>query len=198
MLLASIDWTGFVTFEKPLLETFLRGTVVYLTILIMLRVLLKRQAGDVGLGDMLLLVLIADASQNAMANEYRTIPDGLLLIGTLIFWNFALDWLSYRWPAFRRLIDPSELQLIRDGRVLTESLRQECITEEELLAQLRMKGFAGPADVRAGYIEGDGRFSFLPSVAAPAPPSQWRDAIAWHHARINEHQRAVMELISRN
>jgi uncharacterized membrane protein YcaP (DUF421 family) len=235
-LLLAVEWHEFYTTEKPLVEIFLRGTFVYLCIFFLLRVLLKRQAGNVGLTDMLLIVLIADASQNAMANDYKSVPDGLFLVGTLIFWNYFLDWLGYRWQWFGRLLESPPLPLIRDGQVLKENLRKECLTEDELTCQLRKKGYADPAQVREGYIEGDGHFSFLPPpTAAPGrnpsarngvppvtvngraePPAtsggtpeepapgeseamsqfldaaqRLREAVAWHQARVAEHQQAV-------
>jgi uncharacterized membrane protein YcaP (DUF421 family) len=161
-LFASIEWSELYLPDKPVLEIFLRGTMVYLAIFFLLRVLLKRQAGNVGLSDMLLIVLIADASQNAMANDYRSVPDGLILVGTLIFWNYALDWLAFRIPGFTWLVESPPLPLIRNGQVLKDNLRQECITEEDLRCQLRKKGYADPSQVTEGYIEGDGHFSFLP------------------------------------
>jgi uncharacterized membrane protein YcaP (DUF421 family) len=238
-LLWAVEWHEFYIPDKPLLEIFLRGTVVYLCIFFLLRVLLKRQAGNVGLTDMLLIVLIADASQNAMAAEYKSVPDGLFLVATLIFWNYFLDWLGYRWKWFGHLLESPPLPLIRDGQVLKENLRKECLTEDELTCQLRKKGYADPAQVREGYIEGDGHFSFLPPpVAAPVqnsparngvaavavngrakPPApsgeapeepapgegeamaqfldaaqRLREAVAWHQARIAEHQQAVADI----
>ena len=73
----------------------------------MLRIVLKRQAGSLGMTDLLLITLIADASQNAMAGQYTSIPAGIVLVATIIFWNYAFDWLSYRSSFFARLIEPT-------------------------------------------------------------------------------------------
>jgi uncharacterized membrane protein YcaP (DUF421 family) len=171
-LLLNIVWHELYTPDRPILESFLRGTIIYLSIFILLRFVLKRQAGNVGLSDMLLIVLIADASQNAMANDYKSVPNGLVLVGTLVFWNYALDWLSYRVPGLGHLTESPPLPLIRDGQLLKENLRKELITEEDLRCQLRKKGYADPSQVREGFIEGDGHFSFLPPASvAPAPRS---------------------------
>jgi uncharacterized membrane protein YcaP (DUF421 family) len=71
-----------------------RGSTVYLTLFFLLRIVLRRESGGMGITDLLVIVLLADAVQNAMAGDYHSVPDGLLLGATLIFWSFALDWLT--------------------------------------------------------------------------------------------------------
>ena len=67
---------------------------MYLALFIMLRIVLKRQAGTLGMTDLLLITLLADASQNAMAGEYNSLPDGVVLVATIILWNYIFDWLT--------------------------------------------------------------------------------------------------------
>jgi len=73
-----------------------------LALFLLLRLVLKRQSGNMGVTDLLVIVLIADAAQNAMASDYKSVPDGLLLVSTIVFWSYALDWLSYHFPRFGR------------------------------------------------------------------------------------------------
>jgi len=100
----NVPWTELFIPDKSLVETFVRGTIVYFSILLLLRVILKREAGTVGMADMLLVVLIADAAQNAMAGEYKSISNGVLLVATLILWNFIVDWLAYRFKSVDKLL----------------------------------------------------------------------------------------------
>jgi uncharacterized membrane protein YcaP (DUF421 family) len=155
------DWYGMFVPSMPLPEIFLRGTLVYLALFILLRVLLKRQAGNVSLTDMLLIVLIADASQNAMAKDYQSVPDGILLVATLIFWDYALDWLSYRIPWLHAFVHPAPLLLIRDGEILKQNLRRELITPEQLESKVRQQGVDDLRQVREAYLEGDGHISVI-------------------------------------
>ena len=159
--LLNVDWHKIFIPDTPIVEIFLRGSLVYLALFILLRLVLKREAGTVGIADLLVVVLIADAAQNAMADDYTSIPDGLLLVGTIVFWSYALNWLGYRFPRLQRLVHPPPLPLVRDGRMLRRNMRQELITEEELMSQLRQQGVEDVADVRAAYIEGDGRISVI-------------------------------------
>ncbi len=157
-----VDWGRVFAFDTPWLEIVVRGTAIYLGLFLLLRLVLKRQAGTVGITDLLVIVLIADAAQNAMADDYRSVPDGLLLVAVIIFWSHALDWLGYRFPVLNRLVHPPPLPLIRDGRLLRQNMRRELMTEEDLLSQLREQGVLDIKDVKVACMEGDGRVSVVP------------------------------------
>ncbi|HST94189.1 MAG TPA: YetF domain-containing protein [Microvirga sp.] len=157
----SIDWPAMFVPEHSVLEIFIRGTLTYVMLFVILRFFLKRQSGVIGIADLLVVVLIADAAQNAMAAEYKSITEGTLLVLTIVFWNYALDWLGFHLPFFRRFTRPPPLPLIEDGRFLRRNMREEMITTEELMSQLRQQGIEDPAKVRKAFIEGDGRISII-------------------------------------
>ena len=160
-MISDIEWKDVVLPTIPLIEIILRGSVMYLSLFLLLRVTLKRQGGTLGMTDLLLIVLLADASQNAMAGEYKSLPDGILLVATIIFWSYALDWLSFRFPRLQRLIEPAPLLLIKDGQLLHQNLRRELITEVDLKGQLRQQGISEISKVKEAYIETDGRISVI-------------------------------------
>jgi uncharacterized membrane protein YcaP (DUF421 family) len=160
-ILSQIDWKSVFVPSVHIAEIFLRGTMVYLFLLLVLRVLRGRQAGAIGLSDLLVIVLIADAAQNAMASEYKSITEGIILITTIAFWDYFLDWLGYRSPHIQRLIGPGPLLLIKDGQMQRRNMRQEMITEDELMGQLRKQGVESVEEVRRCYLEGDGQISVI-------------------------------------
>jgi uncharacterized membrane protein YcaP (DUF421 family) len=157
----AIDWAQLLIPEHSLLEIVVRGTFTYVGLFAILRFFLKRQSGVIGIADLLVIVLIADAAQNAMAAEYKSITEGALLVLTIVFWNYALDWLGYHFPVFQRFTRPPPLALIDDGRFLRRNMRQEMITIDELMSQLRQQGIEDPAKVKKAFIEGDGRISII-------------------------------------
>lgn len=169
-----LDWTKILVPDTPLAEIFVRGTLVYLALFLMLRLVLKRQSGTVGVTDMLVIVLIADAAQNAMAGTYVSVPDGLLLVGTILFWSYSLDWLGYRCPRIGRFIHPPALLLVLDGRMIRRNMRQELVTEEELMSQLREQGVSSLEEVKRACMEGDGRISVVTcnGQGKPRPPDK--------------------------
>jgi uncharacterized membrane protein YcaP (DUF421 family) len=108
-----------------------------------------------------LITLLADASQNAMAGGYNSIVSGIVLVCTIIFWSYFLDWLGFRVPWFGRLVEPAPLPLIKRGKLLRRNMRHELITEEELMSQLREQGLDDFAKVKEAYIESDGHISVV-------------------------------------
>jgi uncharacterized membrane protein YcaP (DUF421 family) len=110
---------------------------------------------------MLLLVLIGGAAQHAMAGQVRSVTDGLVLVVTLAGWSYVLDRLAFRSRAVRRVLEPDPLPLVRDGAVISENLRRESISEDELLGQLRRHGVAELGRVREAWLEGEGDVSVI-------------------------------------
>lgn len=157
----NIDWTTMLLPSISPLEIMLRGSVMYLALFVLLRVILKRQAGTLGMTDLLLITLLADASQNGMAGDYKSLPDGILLVATIISWNYALDWISFRSPWFASLIEPPPLLLIKDGQLIRKNMRKELITAEELEGQVREQGIGDISHVKAAYIESNGKISVI-------------------------------------
>jgi len=160
--MTDIDWVRLWMPETPVLEILIRGTAMYLGLFVLLRLVLKRQSGSVGITDLLVVVLLADAAQNGMADDYQSIPDGLLLVATIVGWSYALDWLGYRFPAVQRFLNPPPLLLIKDGVLQRRNMRKELITEAELMGQLREQGVDGLERVKCAFMEADGQISVVP------------------------------------
>lgn len=155
-----IDWGTAFSPVSPL-DMVLRGTVVYLALFVLLRVFVRREAGSTGMTDLLFLVLLADAAQNAMAGEYTSITDGLILVGTIVGWSVAIDAAAYRWPAVARVVRPRSKMLIRDGRLVPGSLRRELLTRGELMGELRLHGVERVSDVARAWMEHNGQVSVI-------------------------------------
>ncbi len=156
-----IDWHELFGLTVSPWELIIRGSAVYWFLVIVFRLVLRRDTGSVAIADILLLVIIADAAQNAMAGEYKSITDGIILVSTIIAWNVLIDWLSYRSPLLRRVFEPKKLALVRDGRILSRNLRQERMSDEELMTKLREQGVEDVKEVKAAYMEADGAVSVI-------------------------------------
>jgi uncharacterized membrane protein YcaP (DUF421 family) len=145
----------------PITELVLRGTLVYWLLFVIFRFILRRDVGAVGIADILLLVIVADASQNAMSGGYDTFSEGAILVLTIVGWNWLLDWLQFRFKPVRRFVQASRLTLVRHGVVNRRNLRREYLTVEDLHEKLREQGIEQIADVKAAYLEGDGQISVI-------------------------------------
>jgi uncharacterized membrane protein YcaP (DUF421 family) len=176
-MLLNVDFHGMFVPTQSLLEMFLRGTLVYIGLLVLMRSL-RREAGGLALTDILFIIILADAAQNAMASEYKSITEGAVLVGTIAFWNHFMDWLSFKYPAVEKFMRPSAVTLIRDGKILHKNRRREMVTMGELLGQLRQQGIRSPTEVRECRLEGDGHISVIKLESAdddaPRPNNQKR------------------------
>lgn len=156
-----IDWAELFSLSVPLLEILIRGTATYWFLFLIFRFVVRRDIGAVGIADILILVIVADASQNAMAGDSTSIADGMALVATLIGWNVFLDWLAFRFPAIGRIAEPSSLCLIKNGQMLKRNMRREFISEEELWRKLREQGVESLDQVKTMHLEPDGNFSVI-------------------------------------
>jgi uncharacterized membrane protein YcaP (DUF421 family) len=159
--LFSVDWAEFFVPTHSIAEVVARGTVMYLSIFLMFRFLLKRQSSSIGLADLLVVVLIADAAQDALTKGYKSVTEGVVLVLTIVFWDFALDWLGYHLKFMSHLTRRPPLLLIEDGRMLRRNMRQEMITKDELLSELREHGLDDASEVKKAFLEGNGQLSVI-------------------------------------
>ncbi len=156
-----MDFAALFALSMSPLELVIRGTALYWLLIFIFRVAVPRNIGEITIADVLLLVLIADASQNAMAGGYTSVTDGFVLIVTLVGWSAAFDWLAFRFPAIQKILEPTPIILIRHGRILHKNLRKEFMTVDELKAKLREHGIEDLMRVKAAYLESDGQFSVI-------------------------------------
>lgn len=156
----AVDWHGMFVPTQSVPELMLRGTVMYLFILALMRVF-RREAGSLSIADLLVVVLVADAAQNAMAAEYHSVTEGVVLVATIFLWNYALDWLSYRSRPFYRLLHPAPLPVVKDGKIQRRNLRAELLTMDDLRSLLREHGVEDVREVKRSFIEPDGHLSVI-------------------------------------
>ncbi len=180
MVILGFDIGAALTPDVSLFETVVRGIVMYFGIFGLLRVVLRGRTSAVTVSDLLVLVLIADAAQNAMATNYLSITNGLVLVATLVACSVTVDWLAFHFPAVRRFVHPERKPLIVDGRVIRKTLKEELMTEGELLTQVRLNGAESLEEVKAAYLEGNGEVSVIKIEPGrdEAKPTKWMPAQA--------------------
>ena len=108
----NIDWNSVFVPAISLGEIMLRGSIMYLGLFVILRFMGRRQAGNFGPADLLVIVLIADAAQNGLCKVYGSVTEGLILVLTIVAWEWAIDWVGYHYPA----LQAPGLELVRNGK----------------------------------------------------------------------------------
>lgn len=160
--------------RMPVAELVFRGSAMFWFLFLIFRFVMRRDIGGVGVADILLLVIVADASQNAMAGGYTTVTEGFILVGTIVGWNWLLDWASFRFEWARHLAQARRLLLVDAGRPQRQNMHRHYITLEDLRAKLRQQGIDRLEDVKKAYLEGDGELSVIRYEPGREPPPKSR------------------------
>jgi uncharacterized membrane protein YcaP (DUF421 family) len=100
-----------------------------------------------------------------MAGNASGVGDSLVLIATILAWSLALDAVAYRWPALGTIIKSRPKPLVVDGRINQRALRNELMSRDELMAELRLRGITEIAEVARAYLEPNGMVSVIRSDA---------------------------------
>lgn len=145
----------------PLLDIALRSLSVYLFMLIGLRLFGKNQLSQLNAGDVILLLLISNAVQNAMVGPDTSLQGGIFAALVLFVANFLLKKWMFRNPAVRDFIEDDPIVLIKDGKVDQEALQRVEITMDELEESIREHGVEKLEDVRLSVLEVDGNISVV-------------------------------------
>jgi uncharacterized membrane protein YcaP (DUF421 family) len=158
--------------EIPVWEKILRSVVVYTFLLVMFRLLGKRQVAQMTAFDLIVLLILSNVLQNAMIGPDNSMIGGLIG-GTAVL---VLNWLvgrmafSSRW--FERAVEGVPTLLIHDGRIIEQNLRKEHLTHVDLMETLRSQGVFKLAEVRVALLETTGKLSVLRQETEPEPKTK--------------------------
>jgi len=156
----NIDLSTIFQVETPVWELVTRGSVIYLGILFLFRVLPRRTGGELAMMDLIFVLLIAEAATHSLG-DYSSVTEGFIVIGTVMAWNYAINFLSYHIPFFENIVSSPPLPIIKNGKLLRRNMRREYLTEEELMDHLRMEGLEKIEEVKSAFVEGDGKISVV-------------------------------------
>jgi len=143
----------------------LRTAAVYLVILVGLRLAGKREIGQMTVFDLVVLLLIANAVQNAMVGPDTSLIGGVLAAFVLLVLNWIVAWLRLRSPRLRRIVEGSATLLVLHSEMIPDHMRREGLDEDTLMAALREHGIADLSGVEMAVLETDGSISVVPADA---------------------------------
>jgi uncharacterized membrane protein YcaP (DUF421 family) len=155
-------------FTETMLEIVLRTAIVYVVVLTGIRLFGKREVGQMTPFDLVLLLLISNAVQNAMTGPDTSVSGGLVAAATLLLMNTLVSKVTWMNKRLRRIIEGSPTILVRHGKMLGKNLEKEKITAEALMQALREHGIAAVTDVNIAVLEIDGSISVLKNDEVPS------------------------------
>ena len=147
---------------SDLVSVAIRTAVVYVFLVLGFRFLGKREAGQLSTLDLVVLLVIANAVQNAMVGENTSLVGGLLAAGVILVLDLLLHSAANRWPAIRDALDGEPTLLVDHGRILVANLRREGITDRELAVALRQNQLLRAEEALYVFLETNGQISVIP------------------------------------
>lgn len=142
-----------------------KTTVVYLFLVMGLRLLGKRELGQMTIYDLVLVIVLANAVQNAMVGDDSTLLGGIVAAVTLLFWNRLLTEALARSPRLERAMVGEPTLIVNDGQFIEDHMRREGITKEQVMAALREHGLDRLEQAHMCVLEVDGSISVVPTDA---------------------------------
>jgi uncharacterized membrane protein YcaP (DUF421 family) len=144
------------------MDIVLRSAVIFIFVMVVVRLLGRRELSKMEPLDLLILVVIADFVQQGVTQQDYSVTGAILAVGTFGLLIVATSWLSWRFPRTRPLLDGNPVVLVEDGKPIMDNLRRERISIEELAAQARLQQIASMGTVRWAILETNGDISFIP------------------------------------
>lgn len=145
------------------MDAILRGALVYLALLLIFRLIGPRTLAQVTTFDLVLLLVVSEATQQALLGEDFSITMALLVIITLVGMDRFADYVGWRFPRADRILDGTPVVLIERGQVLEDRLRRHHLTMAEVLQQARStQGLRAASEIEYAVLERSGTISIIP------------------------------------
>ena len=149
------------------METVIRATAVYLFVLVVFRISGKRSLSQITTFDFILLLIIGEATQQALVGNDFSMTNAFVVIATLITLDTGLSWMESRWPFFSRVVESLPVVVVEKGKLLEDRAKQEGVTLAEILAEGRDKhGLERLEQFKYAILERHGGISVVPTEDA--------------------------------
>jgi uncharacterized membrane protein YcaP (DUF421 family) len=145
------------------MDLVLRAIFVFGFILLLTRVIGKRELSHLQPFDLVLLIILGDALQQGLTQDDYSLTSAVLVVGTIAVLQVIVSWLSYRFPRTRAILEGEPIIIVQDGKVIERNLKRERLTVEEIAEQARQQQIAHLSDVRFAVLETSGVISFIKS-----------------------------------
>jgi uncharacterized membrane protein YcaP (DUF421 family) len=166
------------------MDIVLRATVIFLALYVLVRLMGKRELGQMTPFELIVLVVIGDLIQQGVTQNDFSLTGAIIAISTIAFLALLMSWASYLWPRAERLLEGEPRVIVRDGEVLGTNLRHNRLTVSEIESEMRLAGIGRIADVAWAILEPRGKISFIQrsdggaEEPPPKPSAQEEDSAA--------------------
>jgi uncharacterized membrane protein YcaP (DUF421 family) len=145
------------------MDAVLRGLVVYVFLLVLFRIAGRRTLSQMTNFDFVMLLIISEATQNAMLGNDYSVTNGFLVILTLIGIDIGLSVMKQRFPSIERYVDGLPVVIVDEGRPLKELMARARVDEQDILSSAREKhGLERMEQIKYAVLEKNGGISIVP------------------------------------
>ena len=143
------------------MDIVLRATVMFAILFALLRLMGKRELGQMTPFELVMLVVVGDLIQQGITHNDFSLTGATLAIATFAFWTVVLGWLVYLSPRAQRVVEGMPRVLVRNGALVEANLRRDRLTRAEIESEMRLAGIAHLREVAWAILEPEGRISFI-------------------------------------
>jgi uncharacterized membrane protein YcaP (DUF421 family) len=143
------------------MDLVLRAIFVFCFLLVLTRVIGKRELSSLQPFDLILLIIVGDAVQQGLTQDDYSLTGLVLVVGTIAVLQVCVSWLGYRFPRVRPILEGEPIIVLQDGKPIERNLKRERLTVEEIAEQARQQSIPHLADLKFVVLETDGRLSFI-------------------------------------
>ena len=160
------------------MEIVLRASAMFIVVYLLVRLLGKRELGQMTPFEFIVMVVIGDLIQQGITQNDFSMVGATLAISTFAFWGLVLSWLSYLSPRAARVLEGEPRVIIRHGELLGDNTRRDRLTRGEIEAEMRLAGIASMSEVAWAVLETNGKISFIKREPDAEPSRQTDDRAA--------------------
>jgi uncharacterized membrane protein YcaP (DUF421 family) len=144
------------------MDVVIRAVVAFVFMVLLLRVVGRRELSSLEPFDLVLLIVMGDLIQQGVTQSDYSFTGLLLSVGTFAALTVALSFLGYRFPRLRPVLEAGPMIIVQDGKLIEKNLRKERIAPEEVAGEARQQQIASIEDIAWGVLDGSGKMSFIP------------------------------------
>ena len=144
------------------MDIVLRAIVLYAFVVLIMRVMGRRELSSLGPVDLVLLIVLGDAIQQGLTQDDYSVTGAVIAVSTIAAVQVGVSQLSFRSRRARRVLEGEPVVIIQDGKVIDRNMKRERLTEGEVAEEMRAQQIASVEDVEWGILESNGTMSFIP------------------------------------
>ena len=156
----------------PILRTLVIGSLAFIALIILLRFSGKRTLSKMNAFDFIVTIAFGSTLASALTSQRVSLAQGVAALALLIFLQWVATWLAVRSTWFSRMIKAEPTLVFFQGSYLSDTMRKQRVTKEEILAAMRQNGIAEPTQVSAVIVETEGSLSVIKEGAESADQLQ--------------------------